>query len=213
MQKATIMQIKEDLRFPFTLLFHPIRGFGELKQQKRGRVWVAFLILLLWVFTNVFEHQVTSFLFNKNAFVPADLLTEIRNVALITILILLGNWSITTLMEGEGNFQEIFIVIGYSALPHILIRIPLALLSNLLSFAEKGYADALLNLTWVLFFGLLFIGIMIIHQYTVAKAVATSLLTLAGIVIILFLAFIFLMLFWQMWGFLEVLGKEIQMRL
>ena len=116
-------------------------------------------------------------------------------------------------MEGEGNFQDIFIVIGYSALPHILIRIPLALLSNLLSFAEKGYADALLNLTWIWFFGLLLIGIMVIHQYTVAKTLATSLLTLAGVMIILFLAFIFLMLFWQMWGFLTVLGKEIQMRL
>ena len=122
--------VGESLRFAVSLCCHPIRGFTEMKYEKRGRLWLATAFLCLWIFTNVFEHQVTNFLFNLDAYQPADILAEIRNVVLITLLFVLGNWSVTTLMDGEGSLKDIYMVIGYASLPLSIIRIPLALLTN-----------------------------------------------------------------------------------
>lgn len=205
--------VGESLRFAVSLCCHPIRGFTEMKYEKRGRLWLATAFLCLWIFTNVFEHQVTNFLFNLDAYQPADILAEIRNVVLITLLFVLGNWSVTTLMDGEGSLKDIYMVIGYASLPLSLIRIPLALLTNLLSFAEKGYVDAILALAWALFFVLLFLGVLVVHQYTVFKTVMTTVLTLLAVGIMIFIAFVFISLGWQMAGFVSLIGKELQLRL
>ncbi|MFR1435283.1 MAG: YIP1 family protein [Acutalibacteraceae bacterium] len=205
--------VGESLRFAVSLCCHPIRGFTEMKYEKRGRLWLATAFLCLWIFTNVFEHQVTNFLFNLDAYQPADILAEIRNVVLITLLFVLGNWSVTTLMDGEGSLKDIYMVIGYASLPLSIIRIPLALLTNLLSFAEKGYVDAILALAWALFFVLLFLGVLVVHQYTVFKTVVTTVLTLLAIGIMIFIAFVFISLGWQMAGFVSLIGKELQLRL
>ena len=103
------------------------------------------------------------------------------NVVLITLLFVLGNWSVTTLMDGEGSLKDIYMVIGYASLPLSIIRIPLALLTNLLSFAEKG---GMSTRSWPspgrCFFVLLFLGVLVVHQYTVFKTVVTTVLDPAG---------------------------------
>ncbi len=153
-----------------------------MKYEKRGRLWLATAFLCLWIFTNVFEHQVTNFLFNLDAYQPADILAEIRNVVLITLLFVLGNWSVTTLMDGEGSLKDILH-------GHRLCRLAAAVDhpdsagaadQPALLFAEKGYVDAILALAWALFFVLLFLGVLVVHQYTVFKTVVTTVLDPAG---------------------------------
>ncbi|MGO4843943.1 hypothetical protein AB4144_67850, partial [Rhizobiaceae sp. 2RAB30] len=40
------------------------------------------------------------------------------------ILFCVANWSLTTLMDGEGKFLEIITAVGYSLLPFIILYLP-----------------------------------------------------------------------------------------
>ena len=44
-------------------------------------------------------------------------LQEIFSVILLLGLFTVGNWSVTTLMEGKGNFKEIVMVTGLCIIP------------------------------------------------------------------------------------------------
>ena len=184
--------MKDKLRYSFYVLTHPFDGFYDLKHENRGSLLLATVYILLWVISNVLVHEVTSFLYNETGLQLVSIQTEFNKVLIITLLFCIGNWSITTLMEGEGRFRDIYMVFGYSTLPLSLINIPLAFLSQSFTYAESAYYGILTVLAGIWFFFLLFTGIMTVHQYTVTKMLITSVLT---VIAMLALAFIYLLFF------------------
>lgn len=184
--------MKDKLRYSFYVLTHPFDGFYDLKHENRGSLLLATVYILLWVISNVLVHDVTSFLYNETGLQLVSIQTEFNKVLIITLLFCIGNWSITTLMEGEGRFRDIYMVFGYSTLPLSLINIPLAFLSQSFTYAESAYYGILTVLAGIWFFFLLFTGIMTVHQYTVTKMLITSVLT---VIAMLALAFIYLLFF------------------
>ena len=167
-----------------------LRGMGI--SGHRGSLLLATIYILLWVLSNVVVHEVTSFLFNETGLQLVSIQNEFSKVLILTLLFCIGNWSITTLMEGEGRFRDIYMVFGYSTLPLSLINIPLAFLSLSFTYSESAYYSILTVLAGIWFFFLLFTGIMTVHQYTVSKMLATTVLT---VVAMLALAFIYLLFF------------------
>lgn len=161
--------MKEKVKFAFHVLTHPFDGFWDLKREGKAASAAAFIFIFLWILSNVITQEVTSFLFNETALQLVDISVEIQKVLVVFILFCVGNWSITTLMEGEGSFKDIVMVFGYSCLPLSLINIPLAFLSLVFTYSESVYYSALSILAGVWFFFLLFTGIMTVHQYTVMK--------------------------------------------
>ncbi|MBE6975019.1 MAG: YIP1 family protein [Ruminococcaceae bacterium] len=203
----------QDLKFAFHILFHPFNGFWDMKHEKKGRLWLALLFVFLYGVTNVIRAEVTGFLFNETKFQMVDLLFELEKVGVLFILVCTANWSVTTLMDGEGTFKDIVMVFGYSCLPMILIQIPAAFLSNLASYSESAYIG-ILNVgavVWFLF--LLYFGIMTVHQYSLSKMFVTALLTVAAAAVLVFVYLLFFSLLTQMGTFLATLYKELAFRL
>lgn len=131
--------MKEKVKFAFHVLTHPFDGFWDLKREGKGSLLLAFIFIFLWILSNVITQEVTSFLFNETALQLVDISVEIQKVLVVFILFCVGNWSITTLMEGEGSFKDIVMVFGYSCLPLSLINIPLAFLSLVFTYSESVY--------------------------------------------------------------------------
>lgn len=99
-------------RFSKHLLFHPFDGFWDMKREGRGSLIFALLLVGLWIVANILSRQVTGFLFTETTVSTVDLPAEIRNVAVLFLLFTVGNWSITTLMGGEGTFRDIVMTFG-----------------------------------------------------------------------------------------------------
>ena len=198
--------MKEKVKFAFHVLTHPFDGFWDLKREGKGSLLLAFIFIFLWILSNVITQEVTSFLFNETALQLVDNSGEIQKV-------LVGNWSITTLMEGEGSFKDIVMVFGYSCLPLSLINIPLAFLSLVFTYSESVYYSALSILAGVWFFFLLFTGIMTVHQYTVMKMVATSILTVLAMLALVFIYLLFFKLISQFSTFVLAIYQELSYRI
>ncbi|MCQ6559010.1 YIP1 family protein [Paenibacillus mendelii] len=191
-------------------IFHPFNGFWELKFEKKGRVWFALLLLLLLSLLYVLKRQYTGFIFNPGINDPESVNTidEIKFIVLPFFMYCVANWSLTTLMDGEGKFKEIVIATAYALVPLILMQIPLILLSNIITIQEGSFYRLFESIGFLWFFGLLLVGMLTVHQYSVTKTIVTMVLTLIVIGIIIFLGLLFFSLVQQMLSFGTTVYKE-----
>lgn len=205
--------MQASVKYAFYLLFHPFDGFWDLKHEKRGTVRAAFIFLAVWFLVNILSHIGTGFLFNPEYDVPLNIFKEFRSVFLLFILFCVGNWSVTTLMDGKGKFSDIVQVYGYASLPMSLLGLANLLLSHFLTTTGIVYYSMVTALSWIWFAVLLFIGIMSVHDYSFIKTVGTLILTLAAMLIMIFIAMVFYNIFSILLSFVLSAYKEISIRI
>ncbi len=205
--------MKENLKFAIHIIFHPFDGFWDMKREKKGRLHIALLFIGLLILSNILSVQITGFLFNNKSQATVDVLFEIGKVLIIFLLFSIANWSITTLMSGEGTYRDIVMTMGYACLPIVLIQLPVAIVSNIATYSEAVYLNAATVLSWVWFFWLLFTGIMTIHQYAVGKMLFTILLTMLAMAALIFVYLLFMSLFTQLVSFIFSIYKELVLRI
>lgn len=204
--------MKNDLRFALHIITHPFDGFYDLKFEKRGRLYLSFLLIAMMIFTNIFSKMVKGFLFNPFKLQSVNIGYEIQTVIIAFLVISIANWSVTTLLDGKGRMTDIVMVIGYSTIPVTLLKIPSALLSNVSSYSESIYIQGLDSIAMIWFVFLLFTGLMTIHQYSLSKMFFTVVLTVVSVLCMLFIYLLFFSLFSQMAGFILGIIKEISFR-
>ncbi|HBQ63577.1 MAG TPA: YIP1 family protein [Clostridiales bacterium] len=202
----------ENLKIALGITLRPFSGFWDLKYEKKGKLKVAFLIIIGVALTMIFERRVSAFLFNPYRKLPVNLISTFRNVIGPYILFCVANWSVTTLMDGEGKMSDIFMAVGYAMLPMILIRIPLAILTNVLTFDEAAMVTFLKNIATFWSYFLVFSGIMTVHQYGMFKTLVTLFLTLVACGVMIFIAILFYNLLWQLVGFVGTIYTELLLR-
>jgi len=129
------------------------------------------------------------------------------------ILWTVANWCLTTLMEGEGSLKDIFVASCYSLTPLPLMIIPSVILSNVLTKSE-GQLITLLETFGFIWMGvLIFLGMMVTHDYTMFKNIVTSIATIVGMAFIMFIAILFTSLMAKIVSFISSIVIEIQYRL
>ena len=98
-----------------------------------------------------------------------------------------ANWAITTLMEGEGSYRDIVIATAYALVPLILINLPLIPFSRIINMEEGAFYFFFTSVS-VLWSGVLILaGLSVTHQYTMGKSVFTSLLSVVGMGLMIFI--------------------------
>ncbi|MBO9604429.1 MAG: YIP1 family protein [Paenibacillaceae bacterium] len=203
----------EHLAFPFRLLLRPFAGYDDLKHEQAGRLSVALGLVLLLVLVAILKRQYAGFLFNFTDPRQLNSWDELKLIALPFLVWCVANWSLTTLMDGEGTFREIVTATGYAVTPLIVVYAPQIALSHLLTLQEGAFYYLLQSLAGAWFVWLLFIGTMTVHQYSVTKTIVTMALTLVVIGIIIFLGVLFFSLIQQMIVFVQSLYQELSFRM
>ncbi|GIP27560.1 hypothetical protein J23TS9_26900 [Paenibacillus sp. J23TS9] len=201
------------IRNPFYTLLHPFNGFWEMKYERKGRLSVAFVIMVLLVIATIVKRQFNGFVINFNNPEQLNSLDELKFIVLPFLLWCVANWSLTTLMDGEGKFTEIMIATAYSLLPLVLIYFPQMLYSNVITADESSFYYLLNTIAMIWFVWLLFTGTMTVHQYSAGKTIVTMLLTLVVMGIIIFLGVLFFSMLQQMINFVSSIYKEISFRM
>lgn len=207
------MNVKQDfIKFPLHLIVHPFDGFWDLKYEGKGRMKVALTVLLLVIITMIVQKQFSGFLVNYNDPRYLNSMDELKYIVLPFFLWCISNWSITTLMEGEGKFKEIVMATAYALIPLVLIYLPTTLVSNFMANEETAFYYLLNVVASIWFIYLLFIGTMTVHQYTASKTIMTMLLTVVVMGIIVFLGTLMFSLVQQIFEFVYNVYKEIIFR-
>ncbi|MDD3715278.1 MAG: YIP1 family protein [Atribacterota bacterium] len=205
--------MKEAIRFALHITVRPFDGFWDMKYEKKGRFGVAIAIVLFVVLADIFDIIAGGFLYNNSYQLPVNLFRQLRVIVLPYILFCVANWSVTTLMDGEGTMKDIMMATGYALMPMILIPVPLTVIGNFLSYDERAYFNALLSFSTVWTGFLIFSGIMTVHQYSAMKTVMTLLATIVAMGVIVFIGMVFMSLTNQLVGFIYSIYKEVMLRI
>lgn len=200
------------IKFPSYIIFHPFDGYDELKRYKKGKPWVATLFIVLFAFFRIFVYVNESIIINNRNPHNLNTIQEIFTVLLLIFLFVVGNWSITTLMEGKGNMKEIFMVTGYSLFPVLIIGFPSVILSNYLTKEEMGIYTLLMGSGYALTGIMLFFGILNIHEYGLLKTILTFLFTVVAMLFMIFLGLLFFDLIQQFIAFIISIYDELRLR-
>lgn len=193
-------------------LFHPFDGFAAVKEKGLGSPIIATVLCLLLYVSSVVKTVYSGFSYSNYTPESFNSLFYLVKSVGVVVLWTLVNWAVCTLFGGLGKLKEIYTVITYSVTPLIVSNFLYALLSNVLVKSEAGFLNIMVTLFWIYTFFLLVAGSVKIHDFEFGKFVGTSVLTVIGILIVIFLCFIIFLLLQQFVVFLMTLGSEVVYR-
>ena len=203
---------KARIKYPFYVILHPFKGYWDVKYDRMGSLRIALAILFLVSLASMFQYQYAGFVVNTRPPYSFNSLVQLRNVLLPFFLWCVANWSLTTLMDGEGKFKEIVVASAYAMLPLFLLFVPATIYSRFITLEETAFFYYMNGFAVIWFLYLLFVATMTIHQYTVGKTIVTIFLTVVCMGFIVFLGMLFFSLIQQMYSFFYTIYRELQFR-
>ncbi len=211
--KAKIVQFYNDvIKFPIYIITHPVQGFNEFKVEKKGKMYAALSILAFYILVQILTPNYEGGTTNVANPMNFNSLKIVVFGVVPVILIAVANWSITSLFDGKGKMKEIFMMICYCYFPLAVCGLLRLIVSNFVT------SDEVLFLTIIDIVGLfgtgymLFMGLVVIHEYGVFKTIISVIGTVVAILIILFLALLIFDLANQVFSFFSSIFKEIMVR-
>ena len=201
------------LRYAFTVMNHPVQGFYDLRFERAGSLISSTIWLGVLILSYVSTIQYTGFIFNFNNVKSFNIIYAFTSILLPLIIWCVANWSITVLMDGEGRFRDIYMAICYASVPYSLSLLLCVVLSLFLTKDELTFLSIVQTLGLLGSALLVFTGTMTIHQFTVRKTVFSILLSLAGMVFIIFLAILFASILDKLFSYVVGIITEIKLRM
>ncbi|MBE5951635.1 MAG: YIP1 family protein [Lachnospiraceae bacterium] len=207
------MSTWERVKYVKHCLFHPFDGFYEAKNRGKGSILAATVLIALYCILDCVEVQYTGFIMNLNQISRMNSVTIFISALTVLLLAVISNWTITTLFDGKGKLKDIYMVLGYSLAPMVVIDACIVLASNFVIEEEAVILVAIrwMGIAWSAF--LIVTGLCTVHEFSLAKTLVTILATLAAALIILFLLVLFISLVEQMVQFIYIFSKEFMRRI
>jgi len=194
--------------FPLYTMRHPVDGFEQFKVRDVKSVGLASGIIIFWFAVSILSKYATGFIYNtgNKDFNPIAIL--VATIGLYVVFVV-ANWCVASFLEGKGTFTDIVCAVSYSLLPYVITKALAIPLSNILTEKEAVFISIVttIGLIWTAF--LMLGGLYAIHQYSFSKTLVSVILTVLGMIVIVFVLVIFYSLIQQAFGFLESLYQEI----
>ena len=197
--------------FGYTLT-HPMDGFYWIRHKEYGSVPIAVLMVILFSISFSLNRLYASFVVNRTDPRSVNSLTELAGVLVLFLLVCVGNWSITCLMDGEGRFKDIIIAVGYGITPATAGYALATLLSKVIADNEQAFYGLVIAIGIAYAVILVLMGIMQVHNYTLGKTLITLFLTFVAVLIIIFLALLLFNLVNQVITFFKSIYLELIFR-
>ena len=192
-------------------MFHPFDGYWDLKHEKRGSVRASVIFLIITVVAFYYSGIGKGYYYNPKG-ATATIISQAAMVLIPFFLFVVSNWCFTTLFDGEGSFKDIFISTAYALYPVPVLVIISTALTNVLVGSESQIPSLILTVAYIYMAFLIVIGMQVTHDYSTGKNIVTIVMTLVGMVVIMFIAVLFISLITKMVGFASTIVTEISYR-
>lgn len=194
-------------------VMHPVEGFEDMRWKKSGSLKIAFFIVFL-LFLSLIAYDR---LYGAQFYIPNDKVFNVvpyivRSFVLFSAWVI-GNRAVCTFLDGEGSMRNICIYSAYALVPYIAQVFAATLLSHFIIPDEAVFIEAirLIGTGWTAI--LLFSAVKSVNQYSFARTIFSILLTLAAMIIMLFLLVLTLSLIQQVCIFIFTIFTEISYRI
>jgi len=210
--RAWWQRLGKTLRYSLYTSIHPIDGFWDLTHEKRGSIAAANIIVALAVLIEIMRITLTDFQFIMVNMEYFNAIIVAMRILLPIFLWVVANWSLTTLMDGKGRMPDIYMGVAYALAPSTIINAALIILSHLITFDEGAIYWVLVGFSGLWTGILILAAMMMIHDYSLAKTIGSSLLTVVGMGVMVFIFVVFFSLISDSVAYFVSLYKEILFR-
>ncbi len=190
-------------------VFHPIDTFENIKLNRgKNKFYVGAVLILLAFLVRLFYMFTVHFPVADVDLGNAMLSLEVIKMVLPIITWSIAAYAISSIMNGESKFSEVFTCSAYSMVPYIVFTPVLALVSKVLSLSEWAfYSIAVVGLmVWQVV--LLVISVATLNRYSAGKTVLVCILSFLTMLLIWAVALLCMALIGQLAQFIaEVFGE------
>ena len=147
----------------------------DIKFLQKIRFSTGLIFFALFVFINIFcDTFLTAYIFRTQLDSQVNIMFEVLKWGLVVLLIIIGNYLVSSLQKGEGFFRDTFIGVMVAFAPILLFKLPLSIISNFLTYNEGFIVELYTTFTmaWTLF--LLIYAIKEVHNYSFKKTLGFS---------------------------------------
>ncbi len=212
-RKKNIVIIKNhEIKLMSRAMLHPSDVFNEIKQKKRGSVLIGLILIVVYYITATIMETESGFLFKAPSTTSFNSLLVLLQTVGVVLLWTICNWAVCTLQEGKGKMREIFIVTSYSLIPLIISNIVFTLASNVILSSEAAFLNIFVTVMQLFTAFILIVGTIIIHDYSFGRFVGTTLMSILGILIVVFLGIVIVILVQQVVMFVGTVYREFMYR-
>lgn len=212
-RRKKLTRYKDSLKFGFYCITHPIDGFWDLTHEKRGTMAAANTILFATVFIRIISLKYTSFIFNDINWEEVNILLYVATIIFPLALWVVGNWALTTLSDGKGRLNQVYMATCYGMLPYPIVQLFLMLFSNVVTVDEAGFYTTVGTLTLVYCAILIVCAMGQIHEYRAGKNIMFTIFSLFAILVEIFILLLFFSMISQGVAYIVSLVKEMLFRI
>lgn len=222
------------IQFTFSMIRSPFETFLVLKAE--GPVAMAFVMVGLAIAARVFTLKVTGFqLAQANLFEALSRLSRYQwtftgfclgqadpdeiSIAAEAVKVLfpwalwvIANYGVSTIHGGEGFFRDVLVGSAFSLAPYVVFAPPLALLTNIGTWDERGL---FVTLWWGIALWVAFLmsnQVRVMHNYEFGEVLWVSLVTIFGMLVLIGAGGLTYSLTSQMVNFAREVAVELSIR-
>lgn len=196
------------LAYSWHISLHPFDGFWDMTHEGRGKLSSACILYGIWILTCLISDAFTGFLF-KPIGGQFNLIMSLCTAVLPVFLWCVCNWAVATLMDGDGTPRAIAMSTAYALAPLIVSKLASVLLSNVLTLDQGMILTVIGGIGTVWFVMLLMASVITVHNYTLTRTLAVTVIIIGAMGTVIFLGILLLNLVDQMRYSLLNLYREI----
>lgn len=203
------LKVMSELKYLVHILKHPFDTFYDIKFGQKIRFRTAVGLLVFFIAMNIAcDYFITGYLFRPGSVDNFNLGFELLKWGLIIVVFVISNYLISSLQNGEGFFRDIFISTVFCFAPLILFKLPLSIVSNVMTYNETYLFDLANTVMWGV--SLLYCVLMIkdIHNYKLGGLILNIVLTAVAMIVIVLIYLMVYILSMQLIQFFASLIEE-----
>lgn len=200
------------LRMIHQVVVHPYQFYHDIQGKQRIGWYQGLLIVLLTFAARMISILITGYSFQTRLPHEISMFHEFIWFIVPWLTWCISNWGVSTILDGEGKFKEIFVGSAFALVPYMLFIIPVTLLTLVLSLDEASTFNMLYKflILWVAW--LILMKVKILHDFEFKKVIFITLLSVIGIAIIWFVGILLFGISNQFVSFFVDLLKELRLR-
>lgn len=208
------MRTMNYVKLAFGVLFHPMDTLYTIKKHRdhlnllTGPVFLLLLFIarVVFIFT---VHTPLATLLPEDA----NLFYELGVIAFLLIVWSVSSFAVSSIFSGESSLKENFVATLYCSTPYLLLAVPLAVFSRVLTLGESGLFHGIETFIFVWIGFLLFLSVKQLNDYRLGTAVLVCLAILFCVAVICAILILFFSLFGNLMGFIEGIITELRQKM
>ena len=204
--------IFDQLKLALGVVFHPMETFELIKSNRDNMSITSGTIILVVLFlVRVFYIFTVHFPLADIDIKDANIILETVKLILPVVTWVIASYAITAIVEGESKLKDIFIASSFCMVPYILVTVPLAVFSYVLSRSESILYAVIINGTWIWIIVLFFIQAKTLNDYKIGKTISISVISILNMALIWAVGLMMYVLTGRLFQFITGIISEIKM--